>query len=108
MPLMPPTAAISKTEPMANTSDISKAGKARQIGWMVNSETNAPCTPSAVYKPGTSAELVMLDINHFSKVVLEAIDRFVIESVADESKRKVFEKRLRSLLCALPFLPNMS
>jgi len=89
-------------------SDISRAGNARQIGWMVSSKTNVPCKPAAVCKPTAGKKLVMVDINHFSNVVLDAVDRFIRDALTDESRKEILGIRLRNLLCALPFLPNSS
>jgi hypothetical protein len=80
-------------------SGLSRAGKARRIGYMDHA------VPEVVYNASVDATLVLVSIKALRDSFFAGIDRFFVEAFADAAREAIVEKRLRELLHELPFAP---
>jgi len=78
-------------------SRLSRRGRARQIGYMDRS------VPEICYNPSVSEDLVLVSVEALAEAFFAGVDRFLVETFADEEKARVAEQRLRTLVHQLPF-----
>jgi hypothetical protein len=77
-------------------SKLSRQGRCRQIGYMDKS------IPEVRFDPRVSKQLVLVSVPALVDAYFSGMDKFLVHVFADNSTASIIEKRLKTLVQALP------
>jgi hypothetical protein len=81
----------------STTSDLSRQGKCRQVGYMDKS------VPEVRFDPDVSKDLVLVSVPAFAGAFFSGVDKFLVDLFADPKKAPIAEQRLKKLVQSVPF-----
>ena len=79
------------------TSNLSRKGKCRQVGYMNKS------VPEVRFNPKVSKDLVLVAVPALADAFFSGVDRFLIDLFADTNKAPLAERRLENLVQTISF-----